>query len=528
MAATSVSLIRSALTGEPTFQLESLSAGAHRELQDIEIQLSQSLLDAHSIEIERREARRAGHHAKLTQLALKSKSNSAATQVLILQYLAAFIKTRPAGMIRSFRIHLTDSRPLDGRAAVAEWKSSPYLQALRNLTVQAAAHFDVSDCVTQTFIIPSFQRLTSDVALANALFEEAQSLVAAKIGCRLVNIRFIEQNFLPARNFCVFEGGLGLTLDLGRLQVTRISLDTESIRFLAAHEKVDRNTTPDTYAIGQSVSKSLFDNNLSERAADEYKRGSAPVRGEIGPQQYDHTTAQMWSDDRWVELRRQAEGDYLARWLEREKLDRGGAALVAACGTGLHALWLSEKGFTVDAFDASPFQIGEARRLQEEAKQRPQGLANDGDYRTLTYGDFRSVFQGPYDFVLALGGSLIHLTTNELEKAFENLSASLRPGGLALIEHRDMNVLNCNPTLSNRTMGRLKRRLQIDAEAIIFSFVDEAGDTVTIKGIPHQHSAILAIAERHGFALVRDDHDRKIDATNDCPEWHSFTLKKIV
>jgi glycine/sarcosine N-methyltransferase len=133
--------------------------------------------------------------------------------------------------------------------------------------------------------------------------------------------------------------------------------------------------------------------------------------------------------------------------------------LDVACGTGMHAVALAQRGYAVAGADLSAGMVERARSNAATAEvevrfevagfgalartfgcvPRP-GDPGLGDCPSAAssgrYGPTRT---GPsFDAVLCLGNSLPHLLTpTELAAALDDFAACLRPGGLLLIQNRN-------------------------------------------------------------------------------------------
>jgi ubiquinone/menaquinone biosynthesis C-methylase UbiE len=95
-------------------------------------------------------------------------------------------------------------------------------------------------------------------------------------------------------------------------------------------------------------------------------------------------------------------------------------------GTGVHALWLAEKGWEVRLLDFVPLHVDLARKASGSRPEAPLVEAVVGDARSLPWPDATA------DAVLLLG-PLYHLTRREDRLlALREASRVLRPGGVLL------------------------------------------------------------------------------------------------
>ncbi|MBC7227629.1 MAG: class I SAM-dependent methyltransferase [Thermoflexales bacterium] len=103
--------------------------------------------------------------------------------------------------------------------------------------------------------------------------------------------------------------------------------------------------------------------------------------------------------------------------------------LDAACGTGMHAVALAQRGWRVAGADPSPGMIARAR-----ANARAAGV--DVRFEVAGFGELRARLGGSFDGLLCLGNSLPHVLTPEgLRAALADFAACLRPGGLLLVQN---------------------------------------------------------------------------------------------
>ena len=110
--------------------------------------------------------------------------------------------------------------------------------------------------------------------------------------------------------------------------------------------------------------------------------------------------------------------------------------LDTACGTGMHAVTLAKGGHRVSAADLFPqmVEIG-------EHNARKAGVAVR--FASAGMGDMAATFGAEqFDLLLCLGNSLPHLTSvEELTRALQDFAAVLRPGGIALIQNRNFDLV---------------------------------------------------------------------------------------
>ncbi len=123
----------------------------------------------------------------------------------------------------------------------------------------------------------------------------------------------------------------------------------------------------------------------------------------------------------------------------RSEVNRPLRVLDSACGTGMHALALAQRGYTAAGADLSAGMIARA-----QANAAAAGLAVP--FRAAGFGELARTFQGelywPFDAVLCLGNSLPHLLSAEaLAQALVDFKACLRPGGLLVVQNRNFDAV---------------------------------------------------------------------------------------
>jgi glycine/sarcosine N-methyltransferase len=110
--------------------------------------------------------------------------------------------------------------------------------------------------------------------------------------------------------------------------------------------------------------------------------------------------------------------------------------LDSACGTGMHAIALAQRGYSAAGADVSAPMI-------ERARANARASAAPVRFETAGFGELAEVFgAGAFDSLLCLGNSLPHLLTDaDLAAALDDFAACLRRGGLLLIQNRNFDAV---------------------------------------------------------------------------------------
>ncbi|GAB4529232.1 MAG: hypothetical protein Kow0063_06090 [Anaerolineae bacterium] len=110
--------------------------------------------------------------------------------------------------------------------------------------------------------------------------------------------------------------------------------------------------------------------------------------------------------------------------------------LDSACGTGMHAIALAQKGYRAAGADLSAPMI-------ERARANARVSAAPVRFEVAGFGELAGVFgRQAFDALLCLGNSLPHLLDEaSLVAALDDFAACLRPGGLLLIQNRNFDAV---------------------------------------------------------------------------------------
>ena len=190
--------------------------------------------------------------------------------------------------------------------------------------------------------------------------------------------------------------------------------------------------------------------------------------------------------------------------------------LDAACGTGMHAVALAQRGYVVVGADLSRRMIERARANAVSAEARVRfEVAGFGELaQTLGCGVHQpeklrlvdrpgavSLDRSDFDAVLCLGNSLPHLLTPEaLAEALADFAACLRPGGMLLIQNRNFDAV----------MARHQRWMEPQAhredarEWVFLRFYDfEPDDSLTFNIVTLRRDGADAWSQRVASARLR-------------------------
>jgi len=121
--------------------------------------------------------------------------------------------------------------------------------------------------------------------------------------------------------------------------------------------------------------------------------------------------------------------------LQQEPGDRL-SILDAACGTGMHAIALTKKGYKIAGADLFPEMI-------EIAQENANSAGVTVDFRAVGFGSLSKEFDPcQFNAVLCLGNSLPHLLSHEkVVGALNDNNECLLPGGLLLIQNRNFDSI---------------------------------------------------------------------------------------
>ncbi|MBI3788902.1 MAG: class I SAM-dependent methyltransferase [Ignavibacteriales bacterium] len=156
-------------------------------------------------------------------------------------------------------------------------------------------------------------------------------------------------------------------------------------------------------------------------------------------------------------------------------------ALDAGCGTGFHALLLSQLGVKVTAVDISREML---KRLARHAKELDLNI----ELVESSFQDLRKKLNRPFDAVMSLGNSIAHLLSDkDLHAALANFASSLNPNGILLLQNLNYDrILNTHERVQSVKEADGKtfvRFYDYDEKSVAFNILT----TETINGSSTQH-----------------------------------------
>lgn len=142
--------------------------------------------------------------------------------------------------------------------------------------------------------------------------------------------------------------------------------------------------------------------------------------------------------DRFVNwpARLSVEMPFLETHLRKTSTERPVRVLDAACGTGMHAIALAQRGFQTSGADFSLKMIEHAQQNAAEAGVQVR-------FETAGFGELSPIFgEGTFEAVICLGNSLPHLLTREtLVMALADFANCLVPQGMLIIQNRNFDAV---------------------------------------------------------------------------------------
>ncbi len=189
------------------------------------------------------------------------------------------------------------------------------------------------------------------------------------------------------------------------------------------------------------------------------------------------------------------------------------SVLDVACGTGEQLEAFAEMGLRADGLELEEAMV-------EMIRNKP--FCREGRIKikpgSMLQAPHQAGLPGPYDAVICVGNSLVHLKNiDEISRALESMADALRPGGMVIIQ-----IVNYDRILDQKITS-LNTMEKTDQEGNPFTFKREYdlsglpdvivfNTTLTVKGenitgsvplYPLRSTQLIELAEKNGFIRPR-------------------------
>lgn len=179
-----------------------------------------------------------------------------------------------------------------------------------------------------------------------------------------------------------------------------------------------------------------------------------------------------------------------------------------ASGTGFHAIKLAHAGFEVTATDGSANMV---RKTEENAQEMGVELA---DTRVVDWRELHEAFApNSFDALVCLGNAFTHLFEEDARReALDSMLKVLKPGGLAVIDHRNYDkILDQGYSSKHKYYyvgnGVDARPVKINDRMVKFEYSYEDGGKFHLTLFPLRQHYMTGLLESAGFTNVKRHGD---------------------
>jgi 2-polyprenyl-3-methyl-5-hydroxy-6-metoxy-1,4-benzoquinol methylase len=159
--------------------------------------------------------------------------------------------------------------------------------------------------------------------------------------------------------------------------------------------------------------------------------------------------------------RQSHERDLILDWLwEHAHLEPGLHLLDLACGPGLYAVPLAERGLNVTGIDFAPAAIEHARALAHALRVEEHCSFVQADIRAANFG------RSSFDVAMVLYGQLSVFRPAETRDILERLAVAVGPGGVVVLELLDADAVE---RAQRKSWYAAERGLWSDAPHLVLS-----------------------------------------------------------
>lgn len=171
-------------------------------------------------------------------------------------------------------------------------------------------------------------------------------------------------------------------------------------------------------------------------------------------------------------------------------------------GTGLDSIALAKNGHKVTMFDLSPKMVKEARKNASKYNATIKTEVNSFDSIPIKY-------DCKFTYVVSVGNTIAHLTTDQLRKAINRIDKLLLPDGKLFLHVLNYDLIIKSSkrinNIANRDGKVIIRFYDFEKDQLKFNIlsfpVNETKNfsLVTTKHFPHKHTSLRKIIKEAGF-----------------------------
>lgn len=176
------------------------------------------------------------------------------------------------------------------------------------------------------------------------------------------------------------------------------------------------------------------------------------------------------------------------------------------CGIGLDSIALAKNGHSVSTFDPSPNMI--LKTIENAAKYNVDINTSVDSFNSISKNYF-----GMFDYVVAVGNTIAHLSPRDLKNAFYKIFKLLKPGGKAFLHILNYDLIIRDGRRINNIAARdgqiIIRFYDLNKTKVDFNILSFPVDQpknfnlVTTTHYPHSKNVILSYLKNAGFYKIK-------------------------
>lgn len=225
------------------------------------------------------------------------------------------------------------------------------------------------------------------------------------------------------------------------------------------------------------------------------------MRNDIYKREYTREFVSRWDSLIGWEGRASAEDGFFEELLNEHNCRK---VADVASGTGYHAIKLASEGFEVTAADGSANMV---RKTEENAEAMNVEL---DAVRVADWRELHEVFgANQFDALVCLGNAFTHLFEEDARRqALESMFTVLKPGGLAVIDHRNYDKILDQGYSSKHQYyyignGVDARPVEITDEKVRFQYAYPDGNKFHLTMFPLRERYVSRLLDEAGFGRIK-------------------------